>query len=104
MAATFADIVHGCATFVLGSAPTAGIPSSQCSLKLGRLVACNGGIAPFPGLVPDILVINSYTVLRKDKVGPASMDASRGGRARHLVLITSSMTFDAMRASCRRPA
>ncbi len=92
---SFANIVGGRAVFLLGSSPAADIARRPDGAVL---IACNGSLTPFPGLVPDILVINSYTVLRKDEVGRASMDALRGRHARHLVLITSGMAFDAMRA------
>src|SRR5690606_35164791 len=73
--------------FVLGSAPGAEIPRSREDYFL---IAANGSIAPFYGLVPDVLVLNGFTLAAKSGIGVESMERLRGRRVKQLIVIDNA--------------
>lgn len=69
---------------VLGSAPGAKIPPDIANYFV---IAANAAIAPFPNLVPDVLILNGATLVGQRGIAPVSRDQLRGRAVRHLIVI-----------------
>lgn len=69
---------------VLGSAPGALIPAD---IENYFVIAANASIAPFPDLVPDVLILNGATLVGQRGIAPVSREQLRGRSVRHLIVI-----------------
>lgn len=69
---------------VLGSAPGALIPAD---IENYFVIAANAAVAPFPDLVPDILILNGATLVGQRGIAPESRDQLRGRSVRNLIVI-----------------
>lgn len=69
---------------VLGSAPCARIPAD---IENYFVIAANAAIAPFPDLVPDILILNGATLVGQSGIAPESREQLRGRSVRQLIVI-----------------
>lgn len=72
---------------VLGSAPGASIPKDHSNYFI---VAANGAISPFPLLVPDVLILNGWTLSATRGIGIKSRDNLRGRKVRKLIVIDNT--------------
>lgn len=82
--------------FVLGSAPNAVIPSD---IDTYFVIAANGAIAAFPSLVPDVLILNGYTLVDASGVGPETRARLQGRRVKKLIVIDNLQKSDKSTAS-----
>lgn len=69
---------------VLGSAPDARVPAD---IENYFVIAANAAIAPFPDLVPDVLILNGATLVGQRGIAPVSREQLRGRSVRRLIVI-----------------
>lgn len=95
---SFRDIVNSRRVFVLGSAPTA----SLNELEQDEILICiNGSQNIDRSRVPDILIVNGFTVKQVSEINRVTMNLFRGLRAKHLVCVINAFDMPTMRASLR---
>ncbi|WVH13939.1 hypothetical protein CASP1_00016 [Alcaligenes phage CASP1] len=78
---------------VLGSAPGASLPHD---IENYFVIAANASIGAFPDLIPDVLVLNGYTLHSVKGIAPESKRKLEGRTVKHLIVIDNVPDIEAL--------